>query len=159
MEISQAPLQDNQVRTGLRKKTSSIWSPHLRRDQRAGRYSIWEPPSVTWSAESSILGKRNMQVTLFAIGFILPFAWMIAAFLPLPPDPQAEMAERGHRSSLLDEEYDVPRRVAAIDETLFQSARWWRALNRYMSVIGLLVVGAIAALVVVGVKQGWGQMA
>ncbi|KZL75191.1 serine-rich protein [Colletotrichum incanum] len=159
MEISQAPLQDNQVRTGLRKKTSSIWSPHLRRDQRAGRYSIWEPPSVTWSAESSILGKRNMQVTLFAIGFILPFAWMIAAFLPLPPDPQAEMAERDHRSSLLDEERDLPRRFAAMDETLFQSARWWRALNRYMSVIGLLVVGAIAALVVVGVKQGWGQMA
>ncbi|KAK1979482.1 hypothetical protein LZ30DRAFT_175707 [Colletotrichum cereale] len=159
LEIGQAPLQGNQVRTGLRKKTSSIWSPHLRRDQRAGRYSIWEPPSMAWSAESSILGKRNMQVTLFAIGFILPFAWMIAAFLPLPPDPQAEMAERDHRSSLLNEERDLPRRVIAIDETLFQSARWWRTLNRYMSVIGLLVVGAIAALVVVGVKQGWGQMA
>ncbi|GKT43788.1 uncharacterized protein ColSpa_03969 [Colletotrichum spaethianum] len=113
---------------------------------------------MTWSAESSILGKRNMQVALFAIGFILPFAWMIAAFLPLPPDPQAEMAERDHRSSLLGEEHDLPRRVVAIDETLFQSARWWRALNRYMSVIGLLVVGAVAALVVVGVKQGWGQM-
>ncbi|KAK2039747.1 hypothetical protein LZ31DRAFT_68608 [Colletotrichum somersetense] len=158
LEIGQAPLQ-NQVRTGLRKKTSSIWSPHLRRDQRAGRYSIWEPPSMAWSAESSILGKRNMQVTLFAIGFILPFAWMIAAFLPLPPDPHAEMAEHDHRSSLLDEERDLPRRVVAIDETLFQSARWWRALNRYMSVIGLLVVGAIAALVVVGVKQRWGQIA
>ncbi|TKW59648.1 hypothetical protein CTA1_7400 [Colletotrichum tanaceti] len=159
MEISPAPLQDNQVRTGLRKKTSSIWSPHLRRDQRAGHYSIWEPPSMTWSAESSILGKRNMQVTMFAIGFILPIAWMIAAFLPLPPDPQAEMAERDPRSVLLHQESDLPRRISAIDETLFQSARWWRALNRYMSVIGLLVVGAIAALVIVGVKQGWGQMA
>lgn len=113
---------------------------------------------MTWSAENSLLGKRNMQVALFAAGFILPFAWMIAAFLPLPPDPHAEMEERDHRSSLLDEERDLPRRVAAIDETLFQSARWWRALNRYMSVIGLVVVGAIAALVVVGVKQGWGQI-
>ncbi|WYZ40338.1 hypothetical protein EsH8_IV_000679 [Colletotrichum jinshuiense] len=159
MEISQAPLQDTQMRSVLRKKTSSIWSPHLRRDQRAGRYSIWEPPSMTWSAESSLLGKRNMQVVLFALGFIFPFAWMIAAFLPLPPDPQVEMAERDHRSSLLDEERDLPRRVAAVDETLFQSARWWRALNRYMSVIGVLVVGAIAALVVLGVQQGWGQTA
>ncbi|KAK1962512.1 hypothetical protein LY78DRAFT_245575 [Colletotrichum sublineola] len=159
LEIGQAPLQGNQVHTGLRKKTSSIWSPHLRRDQRAGRYSIWEPPSMAWSAESSILGKRNMQVTLFTIGFILPFAWMIAAFLPLPPDPHAEMAEHDHRSSLLDDERNLSRRVVAIDETLFQSARWWRALNRYMSIVGLLVVGAIAALVVVGVKQGWGQMA
>ncbi|KAK0375015.1 hypothetical protein CLIM01_07619 [Colletotrichum limetticola] len=158
MEISQAPFTDNRMRSGLRKKTSSIWSPHLRRDQRAGRHSIWEPPSMTWSAETSMLGKRNVQVAFFALGFIFPFAWMIAAFLPLPPDPQAEMAERDPRSSLLDEERDLPRRVAAVDETLFQSARWWRALNRYMSVIGLLVVGAIAALVVVGVKQGWGQM-
>ncbi|KAK2000512.1 hypothetical protein LX36DRAFT_420567 [Colletotrichum falcatum] len=159
LEIGQAPLHNSQVRIGLRKKTSSIWSPHLRRDQRARRYSIWEPPSMAWSAESSIMGKRNMQVTLFAIGFILPFAWMVAAFLPLPPDPHAEMSEHDHRSSLLDEGRDLPRRVVAIDETLFQSARWWRALNRYMSIIGLLVVGAIAALVVVGVKQGWGQMA
>ncbi|KAK1722339.1 uncharacterized protein BDZ83DRAFT_583288 [Colletotrichum acutatum] len=158
MEINQAPLTDNRMRSGLRKKTSSIWSPHLRRDQRAGRHSIWEPPSMAWSAETSMLGKRNVQVAFFALGFIFPFAWMIAAFLPLPPDPQAEMAERDPRSSLLDEERDLPRRVAAVDETLFQSARWWRALNRYMSVIGLLVVGAIAALVVVGVKQGWGQM-
>ncbi|KAL0931602.1 serine-rich protein [Colletotrichum truncatum] len=158
MEISHAPPQDN-FRGGLRKKTSSIWSPHLRRDQRAGRYSMWEPPSMTWSAENTLLGKRNVQVVLFALGFIFPFAWMIAAFLPLPPDPHAEMEERDHRSSLLDEERDLPRRVAAIDETLFQSARWWRALNRYMSVIGLLVVGAIAALVIVGVKQGWGQIA
>lgn len=80
MEISPAPLQDNQVRTGLRKKTSSIWSPHLRRDQRAGRYSIWEPPSMTWSAESSILGKRNMQVTMFVIGFILPIGESVSFF-------------------------------------------------------------------------------
>ncbi|KAF3810649.1 hypothetical protein GCG54_00006557 [Colletotrichum gloeosporioides] len=158
MEINPMPL-DSQLRPGVRKKTSSIWSPHLRRDQRASRYSIWEPPSMTWSTENSLLGKRNVQVVLFALGFILPFAWMIAAFLPLPPDPHAEMEERDHRSSLLDEEGDLPRRIAAIDETLFQSARWWRALNRYMSVIGLLVVGAIVALVVVGVKQGWGQIA
>ncbi|OLN81524.1 hypothetical protein CCHL11_10326 [Colletotrichum chlorophyti] len=156
LEISQAPLQAGQLQ-GLKKKTSSIWSPHLRRDQRAGRYSIWEPPSMTWSTESYVLGKRNMQVVLFALGFIFPFAWMIAAFLPLPPDPHAEMAERDPRSSLLDEERDRSRRVAAVDETLFQSARWWRALNRYMSVIGILVVGAIAALVILGVKQGWGQ--
>ncbi|TDZ25026.1 hypothetical protein Cob_v002102 [Colletotrichum orbiculare MAFF 240422] len=100
-----------------------------------------------------------MQVMLFAVGFVLPFGWMVAAFLPLPPDPHSEMEECHHQSSRLGEDKNLPQRVAAIDETLFQSARWWRALNRYMSVIGLVVVGAIAALVVVGVKQGWGQMA
>lgn len=85
MNINQAPLQSSQMRPGLRKKTSSIWSPHLRRDQRAGRYSIWEPPSMTWSAESSLLGKRNMQVVLFALGFILPFGKCLALHHPSPP--------------------------------------------------------------------------
>jgi hypothetical protein len=33
---------------------------------------MWDPPSVTWSADSGILGKRNAQVVLFIVGFVLP---------------------------------------------------------------------------------------
>ena len=58
---------------GLRKKTSSVWSPHLRQDQRASRYSIWEPPSMSWSSDSGLLGKRNLQVLMFVVGFAFPF--------------------------------------------------------------------------------------
>ena len=61
------------VRRGLRKMTSSIWSPHLRTDRRASRYSIWDPPSVQWSAESGVLGRRNVQVVFFMVGFVFPF--------------------------------------------------------------------------------------
>ncbi|KAI0458346.1 hypothetical protein F5B21DRAFT_500604 [Xylaria acuta] len=150
------------IRRGPKKKTSSIWSPHLRLDNRASRYSIWRPPSGTWSAENNILGRRNIQLVLFVLGFVFPFAWMIAAFLPLPPGPQFDMQELDKSTT----QFRIPEdsraellygRVAPIDDLRYQSARWWRNLNRYMSIIGLLILGAVAALIVIGIKQGWGK--
>jgi hypothetical protein len=67
------PAEIGEIRQGPKKKTSSIWSPHLRPDHWAGRYSAWQPPSVAWSAESRVFGRRNSQVLLFVIGFIFPF--------------------------------------------------------------------------------------
>ena len=52
---------------------------------------------------------------------------------------------------------NLDQRVASIDDTRYQNARWWRNLNRVMSVIGLLILGTIITLVVVGTQQGWGQ--
>lgn len=173
MVISPAPVQGFPFRPDLRKQTSSVWSPHLGRDQRASGYSVWDPPSVSWSAESGLLGRRNIQVILFIVGFIFPLcefhpsesrpvvsllmyratAWMIAAFLPLPPYSRSEMSEHTRRS-LLNVEMEL-RRVAVIDELQYWSARWWRNLNRIMAVVGLLVIGAVVALVVIGVRQGW----
>lgn len=72
MELSAAPSQ-RQVFKTLKQKSSSIWSPHLQTDRRATRYSVWDPPSVSWSADSGIMGKRNAQVVLFILGFIFPF--------------------------------------------------------------------------------------
>ncbi|KAK3368047.1 hypothetical protein B0H63DRAFT_66953 [Podospora didyma] len=157
MEITAAPMnQDYNVFRSIKRKTSSIWSPHLRMDRRATRYSVWDPPSVTWSADTGILGKRNAQVVLFTLGFIFPFAWMIAALLPLPPNPTLHMLERDSSQSQFSRarpEYTFTPR--AIDETRYESARWWRNLNRLMSILGLLIIGAVIALVVVGAKQGW----
>ena len=74
LDIAPAPpMGDYNVFRSLKRKTSSIWSPHLRQDRRASRYSVWDPPSVSWSADSGILGKRNAQVVLFILGFIFPF--------------------------------------------------------------------------------------
>lgn len=67
------------IRT-MKRKTSSIWSPHLRTDRRQSRYSIWEPPSVNWSADSGIMGKRNAQVMLFMVGFLFPFGMSFYSF-------------------------------------------------------------------------------
>ncbi|KAI0194378.1 hypothetical protein EV127DRAFT_478366 [Xylaria flabelliformis] len=148
------------IRRKPKKMTSSIWSPHLRPDIRTSRYSIWQPPSETWSAENRILGRRNIQLVLFVLGFIFPFAWMIAAFLPLPPKSQFDMQELDKRIAQSRKDSGAEplyRRAAPIDDSLYQSARWWRNLNRYMSIIGLLILGAIAALIVVGIRQRWGK--
>ncbi len=75
MEAEGGLFRDYRVRPlGLRKMTSSIWSPHLRVDRRATRFSVWEPPSGTWSTESSsAFDRRNIQVICFTAGFIFPF--------------------------------------------------------------------------------------
>ncbi|KAJ2985456.1 hypothetical protein NUW58_g5520 [Xylaria curta] len=150
------------TRRAPKKKTSSIWSPHLRPDNRASRYSLWRPPSVTWSTENRVLGRRNIQLVLFVLGFVFPFAWMIAAFLPLPPRLQYDMQELGKSPARFptpeDSGAEFPyRQVGPIDDSRYQSARWWRNLNRFMSIIGLLILGAVAALIVVGLREGWGK--
>jgi hypothetical protein len=52
---------------------SSVWSPHLQRDKRATRHSIWGAPSLTWSTEGGWFGRRNVQIVMFIFGFVLPF--------------------------------------------------------------------------------------
>ncbi|KAI0013947.1 hypothetical protein F4779DRAFT_299576 [Xylariaceae sp. FL0662B] len=162
MEITPAPVAIRHFRRGPRKKPSSIWSPHLQLDHRSSTYSIWNPPSVSWSAESGMFGKRNIQVVLFVVGFLIPFAWMVAAFLPLPPKPVVFMVERNQSTTELgiSEQSDsepVRQHLAPVDDSRYQSARWWRNLNRFMSIAGLLILGAVAALAVIGVRQRWGQ--
>ncbi|KAK4177071.1 hypothetical protein QBC36DRAFT_140241 [Triangularia setosa] len=152
MGITPAPGQDYNVFRTLRQKTSSIWSPHLRQDRRASRYSMWDPPSVNWSADTNLMGKRNIQVVLFIIGFIFPFAWMIAAILPLP---KRYTLEKESESAQKQPEYSYQPQAGG--ERRFETVRWWRNLNRIMSVVGLLIIGAVISLAVVGVKQGWGQ--
>lgn len=173
MDITPArPAHDYRVVRSLKPQTSSIWSPHLQMDRRASRYSIWDPPSVSWSADSGILGKRNVQVVLFILGFILPLgtssasrlssfqtaasnraclAWMAAALLPLPPNPKLQMFERDNTNGHPAFRYHQQ----LVEETRFESARWWRNLNRVMSVVGILIIGAVITLAVVGVRQGW----
>ncbi|KAG6364553.1 hypothetical protein INS49_006155 [Diaporthe citri] len=163
MDIEPAPAthEDLGIRRGLRRITSSVWSPHLRRDVRArDRYSVWDPPSVSWSAESGMFGRRNAQVVLFVFGFIFPFAWMIGAVLPLPKPSPLAMLER--YSSISDfgvrsREHEFERHIETVDELRHENATWWRTLNRFMSVVGLLIIGAVVGLAVAAVKKGWGR--
>ncbi|RYP46010.1 hypothetical protein DL768_007726 [Monosporascus sp. mg162] len=142
-----------EMRLGAKKKTSSIWSPHLRFDRRAIRFSVWQPPSATWPAEGGFLGRGNVQVLLFVVGFGIPLAWMVAAFLPLPPKPVMETSGPDDSATGLGiageqgvESFD--QRIAPIDEARYHNSRWWRNLNRIMSIIGLLILGTIATLAV-----------
>lgn len=40
----------------------------------------------------------------------------------------------------VDVENDYSRQFGPLDEARFESARWWRNLNRYMSVVGLIII-------------------
>ncbi|KAH7140549.1 hypothetical protein EDB81DRAFT_56232 [Dactylonectria macrodidyma] len=140
----------------LKKQTSSIWSPHLGRDRRPIRYSIWDPPSADWEAKSELTGRRNAQVAMFVLGFIFPLAWMLAATIPIPLAPQTHDIERGLGTSKWNLQHENGGHSQLVDGDMYRSAIWWRNLNRGMSIIGLLMLGAVVALIVVGTRQGWG---
>ncbi|TVY29051.1 hypothetical protein LHYA1_G002247 [Lachnellula hyalina] len=146
LEITPAPLQENNDPDTRRFRTwslSSVWSPHLRHDRRATGHSMWDPPSISWSTDGRW------------------FAWMIAAFLPLPLNPMTEMRERDVENSTSnldnsnDYANDFARQFGPVDEIRFESAKWWRNLNRWMSIVGLLIIAAVVVLVVIGVREGW----
>ncbi|OAA46652.1 hypothetical protein BBO_03207 [Beauveria brongniartii RCEF 3172] len=140
----------------LKKQTSSLWSPHLRRDNRASAYGIWDPPAGALSVEGCITARRNVQVVLFMSGFLFPIAWMIAAFIPLPTNRHLE--EKNLQSTshidLAEDEGASPSQLAK-EIALYNRAKWWRDLNRAMAVIGLLIIGAFAVLIALGVQQRW----
>lgn len=72
---------------------------------------------------------------------------MIAALLPLPPSPMRDMRECDSSTSNLDSSNDVPndyvRQFGPMDEARYESAKWWRRLNRWMSIVGLLIIIAV----------------
>jgi len=68
---------------------------------------------------------------------------MLASFLPLPADPHAHVEVT---PSQLDVEQAIAPRVQAIDEKRFLKGKWWRNLNRIMSVGGTLLIGTIVSL-------------
>jgi hypothetical protein len=74
---------------------------------------------------------------------------MIAALLPLPPAPVLNMQERDHSTSNLDSTNDVPndyaRQFGPMDEARYESAKWWRRLNRWMSLVGVLVIAVVVS--------------
>jgi hypothetical protein len=76
-------------------------------------------------------------------------AWMIAALLPLPKNPMLQMQERDDSTSNLDSSNDLPndyaRQFGPMDEARYESAKWWRRLNRFMSLAGILIIIAIVS--------------
>ena len=145
------------------RRASNPFSPHLRHDRRstatgvsrrsAYRLSAWRAPSLeeVGAGCSWIWGPEGRQVVLFAIGFIFPIAWMIGALLPLPKPPDSEMSEvrtgfgpRGPQTrSQLDVAAEIVQEAGGLEERKYRKAMWWRWANRTMSVVGLLVIGAI----------------
>jgi hypothetical protein len=116
------------------------WSPHLFYDGRnvVHRRTMFLEPSIDLSHEGKRPTRRNVQVAAFVLGFIFPFAWLIAAFLPLPGFEQ-----------------DIEKGYDARDQARYENARWWRNINRMMCLVGLgVIIAAVVLVVVATLREG-----
>lgn len=132
---------DEQLRNPTRGRIANEWSPHLHYDNRAGihaRRNMWHAPSLDEQGEG-FLTRRNAQVIAFIVGFVLPLAWFVAAFLPLPPKPlnQEDLEQMTQTEEV---EASLAYRLNVIDEIRYENARWWRNLNRFMCSVGVVVI-------------------
>jgi hypothetical protein len=151
MQISETPSGEGAFVAGTPPRTrrhismAGMFSPHLQRDRRsAARLSAWTVPSIEENfvfgdggPKQAVSSRGNRQVILFILGFVFPFAWMIAAILPLP---KRTNYAKHVTPSQLDVELQIHRSIAPMEERRYLKARWWRNLNRIMSVVGLIVI-------------------
>lgn len=157
----------------IRKQTSSIWSPHLRRDKRANVYSMWRPPSIVFARRESLFFRGRIQTVLFVLGFVFPLgmahnwiiytfnrllmtkaAWMAASFLPLPSCHGTDLKGKIHSARHLDLEQGISiQKISEVRASCRDREKWWRTLNRYMSIIGIFITGAVLALTITGTQQ------
>lgn len=144
--------------------------PHLRptkRQQASGRpYSSWRrPPSFVESLDTIIRSRCNRQVLLFALGFLCPILWMVAAVLPLPERPghgRGKAAEIDLEKTLTPQGSSANGSVEDVaaammkhsagdaerawrEEKRWAKARWWRGLNRVMCLVGIGVIAAVVS--------------
>ena len=73
-------------------------------------------------------------------------AWFVASVLPLPPKPQPNSKEPERRLSRLELARDLEKTLGFAGEARYENARWWRNLNRGMSVLGLIILIAIVSI-------------
>lgn len=119
-------------------EAATMWSlPHLEQAPLTGFESI------------------NRQLILFCLGFILPFCWIIAAVLPLPPHAEITKEPKSNQQQLEFTADIEGARVFTTEEVeVYQNARWWRRVNRILAPVGLVVIGVIIALAVVAATRG-----
>ncbi|KAJ9622350.1 hypothetical protein H2203_006568 [Taxawa tesnikishii (nom. ined.)] len=139
--------------------------PHLSRSRRLSyRLSAWRAPSFNEDLSTLLKSRGNRQILFFCLGFLCPLLWIAAAFLPLPNrphdalhaefSPKIDAGEFGGQAPSVDEEKAINGQVWGWEqERMFLKARWWRTLNRIMSVVGVAVVAAIIALAVVASRM------
>ncbi|CAK3976278.1 Hypothetical predicted protein [Lecanosticta acicola] len=138
-----------------------VHAPRLAPSKRASqnRLSAWQAPSFVSSLDTLFTSRCNRQILFFALGFVCPLSWMLAAVLPLPKKPVSasefeaslENSEEDVAMAMIKHEAgDAERRWR--EEKVFMKATWWRMLNRIMSVVGLLVIGAAIALAVIATR-------
>jgi hypothetical protein len=139
---------------------SGVLSPHLHPDRRATMtLNAWSTPSVDEPFSRRLFAPLNRQIALFCVGFIFPFAWIAAAFLPLQPKPtsfEPHEASRGvvppGQTATDDDVYLRQHPSVLVDvekeERRYLKAKWWRMVNRIMCVVGLAVIALIVSILI-----------
>ncbi|KAK8200795.1 hypothetical protein M8818_006111 [Zalaria obscura] len=125
---------------------SFVAPPHLAPTKRASyALSAWKAPSFNDDLGTLVKERGNRQILLFCLGFLCPLLWILAAVLPLPEQPVEELGVDGEKIVGMQSGEDWTWEA----EKRYMKAKWWRTLNRIMSVVGVGVVAAIIALAVV----------
>ena len=135
-----------------------VHEPRLAPTQRtSNRLSVWRAPSFVESLDTLWRSRCNRQILLFALGFIFPPFWWLGALLPIPKMPMTDEEYEKERSAMgvgaseediqaammKHEAGDAEKRWR--EEKAWMKGRWWRYLNRVMSVIGVLVIAAVVS--------------
>ncbi|KAF2203290.1 hypothetical protein GQ43DRAFT_429991 [Delitschia confertaspora ATCC 74209] len=152
MAISEAPPAEQEVYVigPPRRHLTEPFTPRLRQDRRStARLSAWKAPSIDETLGTLFFNRQNRQLLLFCLGFLCPFSWMIASFLPLPQDPS--LAQETPSQLDLERQYDEA--IGPVDDRSYLKAKWWRNVNRIMSVVGTILLAVIIALAVVASRM------
>ena len=70
-------------------------------------------------------------------------AWILASFLPLPPAPSLTPI---NSPAVPNVAHDIEKALGPIDQARYENARWWRNINRFLSIIGVLIIIAIVSI-------------
>ena len=138
------------------RRVSPSWSPHLWHDRTSlgRRRTIFQRPFGGEVFDDRALTERNVQVVMFMLGYIFPFSWFIAAFLPLPPNPDVSPSEskgKGKDQARQSEiAVDLEKQLGPTDLARYETARWWRSINRVMCAVGVMVI-----VIIVGSPFSW----
>lgn len=76
-------------------------------------------------------------------------AWIVGALLPVPKDDADLVNEYPIRQQ------SGHSRTLQNTKALHEHIKWWRNLNRVMSIVGMLVICVFVILLVLGIKQPW----
>ncbi|KAK0637971.1 Flocculation protein FLO11 [Lasiodiplodia hormozganensis] len=74
------------------------FTPRLRRNRKSITLSVWTAPSM----DQALGAPANKYIVLFALGFVLPLCWFIAAVLPLPMRPNDEFERLENEKAMIE---------------------------------------------------------
>lgn len=74
------------------------FTPRLRRNRKSITLSVWTAPSM----DQALGAPANKYIVLFALGFVLPLCWFIAAIIPLPMRPNDEFERLENEKAMIE---------------------------------------------------------